>query len=57
MWINFAIVTVLHAEADVKSPALELIFLKVNILSRHLEDVQQIIWYIFVRYRFIHDVS
>ena len=57
MRINFAVITVLHAEADMEAPSFEHVFTKANIPGCYLEDVQQITWYIFVCYRFIHDVS
>ncbi len=57
MRVNFSIVTMLDAKADMYTTSLEHIFCQTDIPSCDLKNMKQIGWQVFIFNRFIHKVS
>lgn len=57
MRVNFSVVTMLDAKADMDTTSLQNVFCETNIPSCDLKNVKQIGWQVFIFNRFVHKTS
>lgn len=57
MGVDFSIVAVLDTEAEMDTPTLEHVVTEADVPRCHLENMQQVLGYILVLDRLVHDVT